>query len=357
MEAIARFLAEYRPFNQLSADQVQRIARSIQIEQVTAGQDILVYGEEPAAYLYIIRRGSVELLHEDDQGLNVLDTLGVGEAFGYPSLIRRQSPLVTVRTCEETQLYLLPAETFYQLRCGLPVFDTFFTDSAIERLSRRLQLAYTDADPVLFQLRLRDLVRRTLLTVSPQASVCEAAQIMRNHDVSSLVVTAEPPGILTDRDLRNRVVAEGLRGEILVAQVMSGPALMLPADSLVVEGLLTMLDHDIHQMPITENNRVIGLVTRTDILRRRSHQPLFLAHHLARAHSIEKLRAYSDHIAETVGALLDTGARVNDIGRVVAIAHDTLLVRLLQEQSRPWAFHRAHMTGWCLAARAVMNKH
>lgn len=334
MEEIAHFLCEYTPFNQLPFEQVERIAAAMEVVHFPAGYDILVYGGRPAEYLYIIRRGNVDLVHEDDEGVKVLDTLGEGESFGHPSLIRGQPPIVTVSTCGETVIYLLPADVFHQLRRELPVFDKFYTNSAIERLSRRLQAYYADADPVLFQLRLRDLVRRRLLTVSPYATVREAAQIMRQHDVSSLVVTASPPGIITDRDLRNRVVAEGLSDTTPVAAVMSGPALTLPADSLVVEGLLTMLEHDIHQMPITENGRVIGLVTRTDILRRRSHRPLFLPHHLERAHSIEKLRAYSDHIAETVGALLGTGARVSDIGRVVAVAHDALLVRLLQDAEK-----------------------
>lgn len=331
MEDIARFLYEYAPFNLLPFEQVQHIAGLIQVEHFAAGQDILVYGGQPARFLYIVRRGSVELIHEDEQGVKVLDTLVAGEAFGHPSILRGKPPIVTVRTCAETQVYRLPAAVFHQLRRDLPVLDTFFAASAIERLSRRLQARYADTDPVLFQLRLRDLVRRTLITVAPDASVRVAAQIMRDYDVSSLVVDASPPGIITDRDLRNRVVAEGLSDTTRVAEVMSAPALSLPADSLVVEGLITMLERDIHQMPITENDRVIGLVTRTDIIRRRSHSPLFLPHRLQRAGSIEKLRAYSDQIIETVGALLDTGARVSDIGRVVAVAHDALLIHLLQD--------------------------
>jgi CBS domain-containing protein len=72
-------------------------------------------------------------------------------------------------------------------------------------------------------------------------------------------------------------------------------------------------------------------VTYTDILRRQSNSPLFLPRQLERAQTLEDLQDYADQVVEAVGALLESGARVSDIGRVVAIAHDRLLVRLLSD--------------------------
>lgn len=329
--AVTRFLSQYPPFSELSPTQVDHIAHSVQVLTFAAGEDILVYGVGRNTYLYMIYAGSVDLLREDEQGITLFDTLGTGEFFGHASLIRHSAPIVTVRTCEETCVYRLPAALFHQLRRDYPAFARFFADSAIERLSHRLQAHYVDADPVMFQMRLRDLVRRELITVAPEASVREAAQIMREYDVSSLVVTSVPPGIITDRDLRNRVLAAGVSDTTPVAAVMSMPALTLPADSLVFEGLLTMLECDIHQMPITENDQVVAVVTRTDIMRRRSYSPLFLPRQLKRAQSLSQLRLYSEQIFETVGNLLYAGARTSDIGRVVSVAHDALLVRLLRD--------------------------
>ncbi|MFP4437044.1 MAG: DUF294 nucleotidyltransferase-like domain-containing protein [Chloroflexaceae bacterium] len=330
-DTIARFLAHYPPFSELPFDQVESLAGSVQVRLFAPGEDILVYGGSPNHQFFMVRAGSVDLLREDEQGVRVFDTLGTGEFFGYPSLIHSQSPLLTVRTCMETCIYSFSEELFHQLRRAYPAFARFFADSAIEWLSYRLQAHYAHADPVLFQMCLRDLVRRALITVAPEASVRQAAQIMREYDVSSLVVTSTPTGIITDRDLRNRVLAAGLDDTTRVSEVMTMPALTLPADSLVFEGLLTMLERDIHQMPITENNQVIGLVTRTDIMRRRSHSPLFLPRQLQRAQSIERLRTYSHQIVDTVGTLLDAGARTGDIGRVVTVARDGMLTRLLQD--------------------------
>lgn len=189
-------------------------------------------------------------------------------------------------------------------------------------------------DPALFQTRLGDLLHRPPISIPAEASVRAAAERMREAGVSCLLVDLPPPqgpGILTDRDLRSRVLAAGQPDTTPVSAVMSAPAVTLPADTLVFEALLLLLERGIHHLPVSEGGRVIGLVTHTDILRQQRSSPVFLARQLERAEGLAGLRAYCDQVAGTVDALLDAGARVSDIGRVVAVAHDALLQRLLRE--------------------------
>lgn len=334
MEEIARFLAEHHPFDLLGPEQVQHLTETIQIEYFGPSQDIMTYGGKPSEFLYILRRGSVDLLREDDQGFQVFDTLSEGEIFGHPSLIRGKAPIVTVRTREETLVYLLPAQVFHQLRRDEPVFARFFAASSIERLSHALKARHAKASPELFQLRMQDLIRRPILTVDPTVPVRKVAVLMRDLNVSSLVVKSEPLGIITDRDLRNRVLAVGLSDTVPVAQVMTNPIITLPGDSLVFEGLMLMLERGIHHMPVTANGQVIGLVTHTEILRQQSRSPLLLPRHLQRTRSIEDIKVYAQQVTETVGSLLDSGVRISDIGRVVALSHDALVERLLVKAER-----------------------
>ncbi len=330
-EEIAHFLRQRLPFSQLPPEQVQRITNAIHVEEVTAGQDILVYGGKPAAYLYIIREGIVDLVREDRPVRTVVDTLEEGEIFGHPSLIRRRPPIVTCRARSKTLLYLLPAAMFHQLCRDFPVFGQFITTSAIERLGNAFQDRRPGVIPELFQTRLRDLEQHEAVLIAPDTTVRKAAQIMRDRYLSCLIVDLKPPGIITDRDLRSRVLACGLSDTTPVSDVMTAPALTLSGERLVFEALLLMLERKVHHIPITENGNVIGVVTDTDILRRQSRSPLFLADQLWRARTTADLRAYADQVTTTVGALLDTGARVSDIGQVVAVAHDALLVRLLRD--------------------------
>ncbi len=339
MEEIAAFLGNYPPFDHLPPAVLHRIARAVQIEYFAANHDILTFGGDPAQFLYVVCKGHVDLIREgEDEEAQIFDSLGPGEAFGHPSLIRGQSPIITVRSHTEVLAYLIPASLFHDLRDEHPTFANFFAAAAIDRLEFAVRSRRDSAAPTLFQTRLRDLVERDLVAIGPDATVQEAAQLMSREHVSCLLIDLPPYGLLdqdtgifTDRDLRNRVVAAGIPYNTPVSQVMTTPIRTLPADSLVFEGLMAMLENRQHHMPITEHGQIIGLVTHTAILRHQSSSPVFLPSQLRRAQTLDDLRRYRDKVVATVGSLLDAGARVSDIGRVVAVAHDALLQRLLRD--------------------------
>jgi CBS domain-containing protein len=345
MDEIARFLAEHAPFSVLPLETRLWVARQSQIEYFATDIDILTQGGAPAQFLYLVRRGAVDLRRADRT--EPLDTLHEGELFGYVSLIRESPPVVTVRTRDETLCYLIPAAAFQQLRHDDPSFAQFFARSLTERLDLALRqgVPATSIAPELFQTRLGDLVQRGIVAIAPDATVRDAALLMREQRVSCLVVDLPPYGVLdgnsgivTDRDLRNRVLAEGLAETTPVAQIMSAPARSMPAESLVFEVLLAMLEHGIHHMPVSEGGLLVGMVTFSDILRRQSSNPLLLPGQLRRAVSDSDMRAYADRVAESVGALLDAGARVSDIARMVTVAYDALqahLLRLTEEELGP----------------------
>lgn len=337
MDEIIRFLLDHPPFSQLPLLQVQRLAGMIQIEYFGQGVTIMTQGGKPAAFLYLVRRGSVDMLRERDGATLVTDTLGEGEAFGYVSLIQAKPPIATVRAREATLCYLLPAATFQQLRRDYPAFSQFFARSISERLEQALHHRHATAAPELFQTRLRDLLTQPLIAVAPDTPVRQAAQRMRETRVSALLVDLPPygtldsrSGIVTDRDLRNRVVAEALPYDTPVSQVMTVPTITMPADSLVFEGLLRMMERGVHHLPLSEHGQIIGIVNYSDMLRLQSNNPLLLPQRLIRAHSDEELIAYTEQVAATVGGLLEAGARVSDIGRAVAAAHDALLAHILR---------------------------
>jgi CBS domain-containing protein len=94
---------------------------------------------------------------------------------------------------------------------------------------------------------------------------------------------------------------------------------------------MLMVEHNIHHVPITEEGQITSVVTHTELLRQQSRSPLLLPRLLERARTDEDLRQYTTQVEETAHALLQEGARVSDIGRMVAIANDALLVHLLRE--------------------------
>jgi CBS domain-containing protein len=329
---MANFLHAHPPFNMILPEEVQQVVGEIATEKVGPGQDILTQGGEPAEHLYIIRHGSVDLLREDDEGRVLsFDTLGEGDIFGLLSVIRGKRPEATVRSREEARLYLLPAATLNQLRCRNLKFSQFIDKVTFNHLLMINRMGdETGGTAPEYHARLCDVLQRKLVMVEPSVSVRNAAILMKQNNVRYIIVNTDPIGIVTDHDLRNRVMIEGRSYDTEVGQVMTSPITTLPADSLIFEGLMLMLEHRIRHLPVTEDGQVIGVVTHIDILRQQSHNPLFLPRQLMRARHIEDYRRYTEQVTRTVGSMLDADARVYDIGRVVAVAHGALLEHLIR---------------------------
>lgn len=330
-KAIAQFLSNHPPFNLVPFESIIKLTNEIEVRILPADHTILTYKGTPSSHLYIVYTGSVEVLRENEQGImTVVDMLDAGDVFGHLSLIYQRPPNATIRTREETRLFLLPPEKFSQLRTDYPSFGRLFEDSQLGQLLHMFQVNDAGAHPE-FRITLGEILQHPLIRVNPDATVYEIAQMMRHNQVDCIIVNSDPPGIITERDLRNRVMAEGLSYETPVYTVMTAPLITLSIESLIFEGLTFMLQHHLRHLPVTQDGEIIGIITHTDILRQQSHSPIFLPRQLTRARTIEDFKAYTRQTTETVGTLLRTEARIQDIGRVVAIAHDALLERLLRD--------------------------
>ena len=119
------------------------------------------------------------------------------------------------------------------------------------------------------------LVTKPAVTVSPEATVADAARAMRDADASAALVSDEPPGIVTHRDLAERVLAAGLGLGTPVRSVMSRPLEPFPDSMPVFEALRRMLELGVHHLPVTSGERLVVAILRdTDLLRNQLRSPL-----------------------------------------------------------------------------------
>src|SRR3970282_466315 len=134
---ITGFLERYPPFAALSADALAALSQRAEIEYFPRGAQILAQEGPPSQYLYVVRRGAVELLDEGQ----VIDVLEEGEAFGHPSLLSAPPPAFTARAREDSLCYLFPAEpTLHAL--ADPAGVRFLAATLEGRLERRLVRAH-----------------------------------------------------------------------------------------------------------------------------------------------------------------------------------------------------------------------
>jgi CBS domain-containing protein len=173
------------------------------------------------------------------------------------------------------------------------------------------------------------LVTRAPLVVSGEASVAEAARAMREAGTSAALVGTEPPGILTDRDLRSRVLAEGLSPETPARAVMSRPLVTLPVETPLFEALRRMLDHEIHHLPVTHGGEIVAVLGDTDLLRHHARSPLALLNRIEHVQHEGEVSGYSAEVMGVAATLFAGGLGVVQISGAIASLGDVLARRLL----------------------------
>jgi signal-transduction protein with cAMP-binding, CBS, and nucleotidyltransferase domain len=252
---VEAFVAAQAPFDQLDALRLTRFVRTLTVRYVRRGSTILTIGD-PNHELYLLRSGAVEL--RDELGA-LITQLCEGDCFGYPSLLTRGVVERQVTALEDTLLYCLPEQDFHNLRRQLPSFDQFFSEAHAERVRQALT-DFQWAQPLapvsnqLMTLPLRELIARPPVSIDPDASVQTAATRMTDTRVSSLLVVEDGRlrGILTDRDVRSRIVAAGRNLDTPVREVMTPNPITMPAGALAFEALMTMTHYGIHHLPVVE---------------------------------------------------------------------------------------------------------
>ncbi|MDP2877892.1 MAG: cache domain-containing protein, partial [Holophaga sp.] len=166
---------------------------------------------------------------------------------------------------------------------------------------------------------------RDPLTTDIQTSIGEAAILMSRADMTALLVKGpggESLGILTDRDLRERVVARGLNSERPVFEVMSSPLLAVPPSTQGHEALLYMREKGVHHLAIAEPGGVVmGLLRGQDLLQAGRYPIALLIRAIREASRPEEVIAQRVRLPILIKGLLDSGARPQHVSRsVTAVA-------------------------------------
>jgi CBS domain-containing protein len=320
MDDIAEFLGSHPPFEVMGAGDVARVAAVTEIESHPAGKTIFSQGAGPVEYLWVVRAGSVEIVHNG----RVLDLLGPGEMFGHASMLSGLPTGFEARAGENTLCYRIPADVVRPL-LARPDVLRFVARSIIKTGGDR----EPSVDPI--QRRVATLIRTPPVLCRADEPIREAAKRMTADGSSAVLVPCGGTlGIVTDRDLRSRVVAAGLSPDAPVSAIMSAPAYTVTGDRLGGEVLLDMLERGIHHVPVvTAAGEVLGVVDDADLVAAEARKPFLLRRAIDQAATVADLAALSADLGEMIVALHDARVAAEHIAAVTSVVLDALTRRLI----------------------------
>ncbi len=325
---VVEFLRAYPPFDALQAEEVERVAASAEVEFFLAGATIFSQGTEPVEHLRVIRAGAVEIVLAG----RVLDLLGVGELFGHASMLSGLPPGFAARAQEDTLCYRIPAAIARSV-LARPESVGFVTRSLLQMHARAPSAVASQVptpDPA--NQPVRALIRSAPVICPPETPIREAAARMSDAGATAAVIDlGDTLGILTDRDLRSRVVAGGLPYDAPVSAAMSAPAYTVEPERLGGDVLLEMLDRGIRHFPVvTANREVIGVVEAVDLHAVETLSSFNLRRTIARAETFSELRRGAEGLRPAVTALHEARIAASSIATMYSVLLDALTRRVIE---------------------------
>ena len=113
------------------------------------------------------------------------------------------------------------------------------------------------------------VMSKNVITLEKSTSLQDAAQEMNKLSVGCVIVTdnSKPVGIVTERDFVTKVAAEGRPLFTEISEVMSYPLITIDPGETIWEASEIMKEKLIHKLPVIENERIVGVITTSDIVR------------------------------------------------------------------------------------------
>lgn len=347
---VTEFLQKTLPFNELDKKTLDNLAASSTIDFFPKGTKILIQDQSEVNHIYLIQKGGVKLYLQDETGHPTLkDYRGEGSVFGALAIIRNSKSSLTVEAIEDTFCFLFTKNSFLDLLKNYPGFSQYYLKSFSENyikksfaeLRKEKLTPKTEGALYLFTVKINDIIRKRPEVITPVETIQNAARRMSDMGVGSLLIKNEHgkiQGIITDSDLRTKVVARGLSYKTPVEQIMTSPVETISAGRVCFDALLSMMSRQIHHLAVEDDGRIIGVITSHDILVIQGESPVYLFKEIMHQNSMERLYELSMRVPLVVRPLIEEGAKASNITRMITVLNDLILDRILtlmQEELGP----------------------
>ncbi|HRA14897.1 MAG TPA: putative nucleotidyltransferase substrate binding domain-containing protein [Giesbergeria sp.] len=324
---VLQALAQHRAWSQLDPATLAALAPRWEQTQANVGAPLL-----PQGRLHnrtgLILDGMVDL-HDPD--LDIAVHLQPGDMFGFGATPAQHLTTWQATAASDCRMAWLDADIVTKLCREHGALAYFFPSLPATGQTSPASTSDSSVHLNLLGTSVRALIKREPITLPPDTSIRAAAQRMCDLRVSSVLLVQQDHlfGLVTDRDLRNRVVAQGLDIDRPVSDIATLAPLTMQAQSPAFEALLLMARHNIHHMPVMDGTRIVGMITATDLAEQHSTSPVYLAGDVYKQTTVEGLARTSTKIRPLQQHLAAADASAYSTGHIITTITDAITTRLL----------------------------
>lgn len=340
-ERVLDFLKGFPPFDVLSYEQLFKISSQVKVIYLEKDHFIFKQGDALHDSFYIVKDGAVGIYRD----IALVDECDEGDIFGLRALIRNDNYLLDAKAIEESIVYSISSKLLEEIIINNAEANQFLIASfatntrnpysdedkgtlfANETILKPNASSFTEVQSASFS--------KNPITCDTHTSIKVASLIMSRNKVGSIVITErkQPIGIITDKDLRNKIATGHHDISEDVEAIMSTPVITFPPSITVAEAQIAMLKHSISHLCITKdgtvNSELIGILSEHDIIVIHGNNPSVLIKEIKRASSAEQLQ----HIREKAQVLLknyiEQHIPISFISNIISAINETITKRII----------------------------
>jgi len=307
-----QLLASTHPFDLLSEGVISQLSSQMDIAYYPF-ETVLISPLIGSEHLYIIIKGSVSEFI-DDELHNVYDE---GDSFDANALIYNNVKSKFV-VQEDLICYLLPKETFLNLIQDYDQFRTYFMKDFISKhQSLKAHQHQNDLTPFIMT-RVSNIFLHTTCIVDTRESIHNALVQMQDLQATAIIVKdKESFGIVTDADLRKKVLIKQLPLSTEINEIASFPLMSIEKNDFLFNALLMFIKHSIKRLAVKHEGKIVGVLEQLDLLSHFANHSHLIAVQIDKANDIEDLVKIQKNQLYLVESLQSKGVKVRYISKLV----------------------------------------
>jgi CBS domain-containing protein len=342
---VAEFLKRFPPFSFLSKEDLEKVSTAVEIRYLEKGEVLFRQGQDAQPHFFVLKEGSIQLTETHQESEEIQEYCDEGDVFGVLALLGKRPYLLNARVVENSLIYAIPVAVFEQMleqnsRVALYFAAGFAAGQVVIRqdLSQSqkarglLRGESRDHSLLIFSDQSEIKISEKVLTCSGAQSIRTAAQKMTEAQVSSIVIVDEgnrPIGIITDKDLRSRVIVASVSTEIPVKEIMTPKVITRKKTAGFSDLYLTMIKNRLHHLILTEDGTdqtpVSGIISDHDILLSMGNSPAVLIHGLMNTLDAKEMKSIRDRAEQMLRYYLENEVAMDFVASVMTEINDVII--------------------------------
>ncbi|GMQ25851.1 DUF294 nucleotidyltransferase-like domain-containing protein [Algoriphagus sp. oki45] len=347
---VAEFLKRFPPFSFLEKEELFLVAGQVEIHYLEKDRIFFHQGEPARPNFYVLKEGTIHLVESTTTGEEIREVCDEGDVFGVLALLGKRPYLLTAKITENSLVYAIPVSIFEKILEKNGKVALFFAAgfaagqvvvrqdlSQGQKARNELRSPSNDHSLLIFSDESSLKISENILTCAPELTISEAAMRMTEAQVSSIVVCSpdlNPLGIVTDKDLRTRVLAKNLDPASPIQDIMTSPVITRKRKENFSNLYLTMIRNQLHHLVLTEDgtdqSEVKGLISDHDIFLSMGNSPAILIHALINAKEVSEMRGIRDRAEAMLKYYLENEVAMEFVASVMTEINDVIIKKAVK---------------------------